>query len=107
MFLALGLASEDPRHSFHKGEERVMNQPDLFRTVRLGSWGDTRDTLRQFPVSWIFRGQCDSAYSLITSVQRLPPVVSGEGELGAAALPLLEHTILSTFKGQARNGCAT
>jgi hypothetical protein len=79
------------------------DQSDPFSTVRFGKWSETREALRDFPVSWVFRGQCDSTYSLVTSLQRLPPVVSGNVELGAPASPLLEHTILSRFKRQARN----
>jgi hypothetical protein len=79
------------------------NQPEPFSTVKFEDWKETRDLLQQFPVSWVFRGQCDSTYSLVTSVQRLPPVISGDTELGAPALPLLEHTILHSFKRQARN----
>ena len=79
------------------------NRSELFQTVRFETWEQTREVLRQFPVSWVFRGQCDSTYSLITSVQRLPPVVTGGVELGAPALPLLEQSILDRFKRQARN----
>lgn len=59
------------------------DQSDPFSTVRFGNWSQTREALRDFPVSWVFRGQCDSAYSLVTSLQRLPPLVSGNVELGA------------------------
>jgi hypothetical protein len=79
------------------------DQMEPFRTVTFETWRRTRDELQKFPVTWVFRGQCDSTYSLVTSVQRLPPVISGEVELGAPALPLLEQTILGRFKRQARN----
>lgn len=79
------------------------DQPEPFCTIRLESWKQTRSVLQQFPVSWVFRGQCDSTYSLVTSVQRLPPVISGEDKVETVALPLLEQTILARFKRQARN----
>jgi hypothetical protein len=81
----------------------IEDQPDPFSTVRFGTWKETRDALREFPVSWVFRGQRDSNYSLVTSVQRLPSVITGNVELGPVALPLLEQTILTRFKRQARN----
>jgi hypothetical protein len=79
------------------------HQPDPFSTVRFDSWKETRNLLRDFPVSWVFRGQCDSAYSLVTSLQRLSSPVTGNVELGPVVLPLIEQTILSRFKRQARN----
>lgn len=81
----------------------IEDHPDPFSTVRFGTWKETRDSLREFPVSWVFRGQCDSTYSLVTSLQRLPSLVTGNVELGPMALPLLEQTILGRFKRQARN----
>jgi FRG domain-containing protein len=79
------------------------NQPEPFSIVKHASWRQTRDLLQQFPVSWVFRGQCDSKYSLVTSVQRIPSVIVGECELGASVLPQLEQAILHRFKRQARN----
>lgn len=72
----------------------VINSEYGFSELRIEEWGDAKNCLREFPISWIFRGHGNAQWLLATSLERVANPLFGV---------FLEPMLTGEFKSQAHN----